>query len=63
MTNITKDIEYHNRVNCSFAEAVYQKMATERYGIEFCCETDLQRYKVEKELLDLNQLVHPNPTT
>jgi hypothetical protein len=56
MNNVNENIEYDNTVNEKFAEAVYQKMASKRYGIEFCCDTDLKKWSIKKELLDLNAL-------
>ena len=48
--------QYHDQVNSEFAEVVYQKMASERYGIDFCCEADNPKWFIKKELLDLNAL-------
>jgi len=50
------EIIKHDATNCSFAEAAYQEMASVRYGINFCCETDLQDNTIKKELLDNNAL-------
>lgn len=54
--NTVKDINHFEEVNCQFSEAVFQKMATKRYGIQFCCENDLQSLIIKKELLRLNSL-------
>jgi len=54
MLNTTKQLDYHHKVNSEFAEAVYQEMASARYGIEFCCSKDLDKWSIKKELLDLN---------
>lgn len=51
---------YNNKVNQKFAEAVYQKMVSKRYGIKFCCETDLKKWSIKKELIDLNKLKENN---
>lgn len=48
--------QYHDQVNAEFSEVLYQKMATERYGIEFCCQADNDKWLIKKELLDLNAL-------
>jgi len=45
--------EYVDKVSCKWSEAVYQYMATERFGLEFCCETDLRKWSIKKELLDI----------
>lgn len=50
------EIVKHDATNCKFAEAVYQEMASTRYGIDFCCETDLKGSSIKKELLDNNAL-------
>ncbi len=44
---------YVDKVSCKWSEAVYQYMATERFGLEFCCETDLRKWSIKKELLDI----------
>ena len=44
---------------CKFSEAYYQKMASRRYGVKFCCEQDLSKWGVLKELNDLNNLKDP----
>ena len=33
---------------CSFAEAVYNKFRSERYGIEHCCEMELEELAIDK---------------
>lgn len=48
--------EYYEKVNCDFADAVYNKAMSDRYGVEFCCEKDLQRLTIKKKLLDAGQL-------
>ena len=48
--------EYYEKVNCEFADAVYNKAMAERYGVEFCCEKDLTRSVIKKKLLDAGQL-------
>jgi len=49
-----KDITYFEKVNCNFSEAVHQKMYNKRYGIKSCCIIDLEKHRLDKELLDLN---------
>lgn len=61
---MSKQIEYQDKVNAEFAEAVYQEMASTRYGIDFCCTPDLRKWSIKKELLDLNALqvdICPDP--
>ena len=50
------DTEYYEKINCEFADAVYNKAMSDRYGVEFCCEKDLQRLTIKKKLLDAGQL-------
>lgn len=50
------NIEYYEKINCEFADAVYNKAMSDRYGIEFCCEKDLQKLTIKKKLLDAGQL-------
>lgn len=60
------DMEYIHKVECSFVDAVYQKMASRRYGIQFCCAVDLRKWTIKHELLQLELLFDknacPNPT-
>ena len=53
---MSNQIEYQEKVNGEFAEAVYQEMASIRYGIDFCCSPDLSKWSIKKELLDSNAL-------
>jgi len=50
------ELECQDNVNKQFAEAVYQEMASIRYGIEFCCSPDLKKWSIKKELIDLSAL-------
>lgn len=56
------------RVNCMFGNAVYAQMLDVRYGLETCCEEDLQKWSIKKELIDFDNmkqgyLVCPNDAT
>ena len=51
--------EYTEKVNCEFAEQVYNKMKKRRYGITTCCGEDLQKWIIKKELLDLRAIYDP----
>lgn len=51
--------EYVEKVSCKFAEAIYQEAMSVRYGIQFCCETDAEKWTIKKELLDLKALYDP----
>lgn len=50
--------KYHDNINCKFAEAVYQNMGSIRYGIKFCCQTELDKLEIAKELLKLNDIAN-----
>jgi hypothetical protein len=52
--------EYIHKVSCNFAEAVFQQVASRRYGLKFCCETDLNKWWIKKQLLDLKSIYDPN---
>lgn len=49
-------LEKYRDTQCKFSEAVYQQMASKRYGIEFCCDIDLDKYSVKAELMNLQIL-------
>jgi len=57
--------EYHDKVHCTFAENMYQKMVTKRYGIEFCCGTEEDKliegadFYRKNEMLNLNTIADP----
>ena len=51
--------EYTEKVNCKFAEQVYNTMLSKRYGITVCCEEDLQKWAIKKALLDFRALYDP----
>ena len=52
-------VSYVDKVSCRWSEAVYQYMATERFGLEFCCETDLRKWSIKKELLNIALITDP----
>jgi hypothetical protein len=52
----SEQLQYSNKVNQEFAEAIYQEMASVRYGIDFCCKPDLIKWSIKKELLDFNDI-------
>ena len=47
---------YYDKVSCKFAEAMYVKMAAIRYGIEFACDTEENRWTIKYELLKLKSI-------
>lgn len=48
--------EYTERVNCTFAETVFDEMAKKRYGITVCCDNDLDEIDIKKQELDLRTI-------
>jgi len=51
--------DYTERVNCAFAEGVYDTMLVKRYGITPCCGDDLEKWDIKKQLLDLRAIYDP----
>lgn len=52
--------EYTEKINCNFAEAAYDQMAISRYGIDICCDLDLDILDIKKQELDLRAIYDPN---
>ena len=48
--------EYTEKVLCNFSEIVYDQMIKIRYGITVCCEEDLQKWEIKKELVNLEAI-------
>lgn len=51
--------EYTEKINCKFSEQVFNQIKSRRYGIKTCCEDDLQRYYIKKQMLDLRAIWDP----
>lgn len=51
--------EYMERVNCTFAKQVYDAMLIKRYGITVCCDHDVDKWDVKKQILDFELLTDP----
>lgn len=52
--------EYVDEVSCQFAEQIFNVVKKKRYGISTCCDEDLQKYQIKKDLLDLDMINDPN---
>ncbi len=52
--------DYFDKVKCNWSEAVYQHMASIRFGIEFCCDPDLQKWGIKNEILDIESTKYPD---
>ena len=48
--------EYTEKVNCRFSEAMYKDMLVKRYGITPCCNEDMDKWRIKKQILDLKVL-------
>ena len=57
-SNISTD--YIEKVNCTFAEQVYNQMLVNRYGITVCCNEDLTKWDIKKQVLDFELLIDPS---
>lgn len=53
------DPAYTQKVSCTFGEQVYDAMVAVRYGIKICCDHDLQKWNIRKQLLDLRAIYDP----
>ena len=54
---------YVEKVNCSFAEALYKEVVAKRYGITVCCEEEENKYLIRKYLMDLKAIFDPEACT
>jgi len=52
--------EYVEKISCDWSEALFQKATTRRYGIDFCCAVDLDKFTIKKQLLDLKMITDPD---
>jgi hypothetical protein len=58
--NCSISVDYIQRVNCNFAEQVYNQMLVNRYGITVCCNEDLTKWDIKKQVLDYELLIDPS---
>jgi hypothetical protein len=52
--------EYSDKINCAFANQIYDEMVRRRYGITICCDKDIPYWTIKKELLDLAAIYDEN---
>jgi hypothetical protein len=45
--------EEYDKANCKFSELVFHDVASRRYGIEHCCDDDLDKWDVKQALMNL----------
>lgn len=50
---------YTEKVSCNFADQTWDYMASIRYGINSCCEADLDKWTIKKQILDLKAIFDP----
>ncbi len=55
--------DYTVKTSCMYAEQVYDEMVAIRYGITICCDHDVNKWDIKKQLLDLNALYNPELCT
>jgi hypothetical protein len=48
--------EYTVKTSCRYGEQVYDEMVAIRYGITICCDHDIDKWDIKKQLLELSAL-------
>jgi len=51
--------EYVEKVNCTFSNQVYNQMISVRYGVSSCCETDVNKWDIKKQIVDFELITIP----
>lgn len=51
---------YTEKVNCTFGEQLYDEMVANRYGIHICCDHDVDKWSIKKQILDLKAIYDPD---
>jgi hypothetical protein len=51
---------YTEKVNCNFADQIYMQMLVPRYGISICCEEDVNKWDIKKQLLEFAAIYDPS---
>lgn len=55
--------DYTVKTSCMYAEQVYDEMVSIRYGINICCDHDIDRWDIKKQLLELSAIYNPDLCT
>lgn len=55
--------EYTVKTSCMYGEQVYDEMVSIRYGVNICCDHDVDKWDIKKQLLELNALYNPELCT
>lgn len=48
--------EYTVKTSCMYGEQLYDEMVAVRYGIEICCDHDVDKWDIKKQLLELKAI-------
>jgi coenzyme F420-reducing hydrogenase gamma subunit len=48
--------EFTEKISCKFANAAYNIMVVERYGVKMCCDLVMYKLDIKKQILDLKAL-------
>ena len=51
--------DYVEKVNCNFGNQVYDQMISVRYGINSCCEVDVNKWAIKKHIVDFALMTIP----
>lgn len=51
--------DYVEKVNCTFGNQVYDQMISVRYGINSCCEVDVNKWDIKKQIVDYTLMTIP----
>jgi hypothetical protein len=51
--------DYVEKVNCNFGNQVYDQMISVRYGINSCCEVDVNKWDIKKHIVDYTLMTIP----
>jgi hypothetical protein len=52
--------DYTVKTSCMFATQYYDEMVSIRYGISICCDHDVDKWEIKKELLELSGIYDPD---
>lgn len=51
--------DYTVKTSCMYAEQMYDEMVAIRYGITICCDHDVDKWDIKKQLLELSAIYDP----
>lgn len=59
---IINNVDPHEaeKIFCAFGDANYEKVLALRFGVQFCCPTDLMQATIEHEILKMDIVEDPN---